>query len=183
MAKRIDETIPRRCKICDIIKQPEKFPKINKRKDGTHGRGVMCMLCKSREAEKYYKTHAGPAEKRRIRRKKSQKGYYSRLPLGLVLMRKKIYGAWKKAELGGWKPCDISPEELLSSFTGYCFVCSIPEIECIQKLHMDHNHETGEFRGWLCNKCNASIGIMRESPELLLRLAEYVEQGGLICNG
>ena len=25
-------------------------------------------------------------------------------------------------------------------------------------MHMDHDHKTDLFRGWLCNQCNTAIG-------------------------
>src|ERR1700742_4590865 len=30
-------------------------------------------------------------------------------------------------------------------------------------LHLDHDHTTGKFRGWLCNKCNAGIGMLGDT--------------------
>jgi len=44
-----------------------------------------------------------------------------------------------------------------------------------QKTHMDHCHTTGIFRGLLCSDCNVAIGILRDSPETLRRLAAYLE--------
>ena len=41
-------------------------------------------------------------------------------------------------------------------------------------MHMDHNHETGRVRGWLCSHCNTALGLMRESVLLLLKLAWYL---------
>lgn len=38
----------------------------------------------------------------------------------------------------------------------------------------DHDHRTGEFRGWLCQRCNRVLGSVKDSPELLLRLARYL---------
>lgn len=39
-------------------------------------------------------------------------------------------------------------------------------------LHLDHDHATGEFRGWLCAKCNTGLGLLGDSIEQLeMRLA------------
>jgi hypothetical protein len=39
-------------------------------------------------------------------------------------------------------------------------------------LHLDHDHSTGEFRGWLCAKCNTGLGLLGDSIEQLeMRLA------------
>lgn len=42
----------------------------------------------------------------------------------------------------------------------------------------DHNHETGEPRGWLCDRCNKVLGLVRDDIGLLHRMAEYLEWGG-----
>ena len=39
----------------------------------------------------------------------------------------------------------------------------------------DHNHETGQFRGWICHPCNVILGLAKDSPEALRRLANYLE--------
>ena len=39
--------------------------------------------------------------------------------------------------------------------TKYCEICKC-DFDTIQKM-MDHNHETGEFRNILCNKCNTNL--------------------------
>lgn len=38
----------------------------------------------------------------------------------------------------------------------------------------DHNHKTGEFRGWLCNRCNRVLGLCADNPSLLAGLASYL---------
>ncbi|RVN04091.1 endonuclease domain-containing protein [Sinorhizobium meliloti] len=42
----------------------------------------------------------------------------------------------------------------------------------------DHNHATGEFRGWLCARCNMVLGRVGDSSELLKSLADYVASNG-----
>lgn len=46
-------------------------------------------------------------------------------------------------------------------------------------LGVDHNHETGKIRGLLCNKCNCAIGLARNSPAHLYRLASYLVRAGV----
>jgi hypothetical protein len=40
--------------------------------------------------------------------------------------------------------------------------------------YVDHCHKTGKIRGLLCNGCNVSLGRLRDDPETLRRLADYV---------
>lgn len=48
------------------------------------------------------------------------------------------------------------------------------------KICFDHDHSKGEktkesFRGWICTRCNITLGYTKDSPELLRRLADYLE--------
>lgn len=42
--------------------------------------------------------------------------------------------------------------------------------------HIDHNHSTNEFRGWLCNKSNAGLGMFNDDLTLILRAADYLRR-------
>lgn len=42
---------------------------------------------------------------------------------------------------------------------------------------VDHCHTTGRIRGLLCNLCNVGLGALRESPSLLSKAIEYLEDG------
>jgi 5-methylcytosine-specific restriction endonuclease McrA len=42
--------------------------------------------------------------------------------------------------------------------------------------HVDHCHKTGKVRGLLCSNCNTALGLMQDSPELMLRAAAYVSR-------
>lgn len=41
---------------------------------------------------------------------------------------------------------------------------------------LDHDHKTGEFRGWLCDDCNGALGKVFDNPATLRKLAEYLER-------
>lgn len=57
---------------------------------------------------------------------------------------------------------------------GYaCAICHTP-FESPRALRYDHNHETGRFRGFLCQGCNTGIGQLRDHPAVLVRAAEYL---------
>jgi len=39
---------------------------------------------------------------------------------------------------------------------------------------IDHCHKTNEFRGWLCHKCNRSLGGFNDDVELLNKAINYL---------
>lgn len=43
-------------------------------------------------------------------------------------------------------------------------------------LHLDHDHDTGAFRGWLCRKCNTSIGALGDNIAGLERAIAYLKR-------
>lgn len=43
------------------------------------------------------------------------------------------------------------------------------------RAHIDHNKETREINGVLCQHCNHAKGQARDSAEICRRLADYIE--------
>jgi hypothetical protein len=43
---------------------------------------------------------------------------------------------------------------------------------------VDHNHTTGSVRGLLCDRCNRVLGRVDDTPDLLRRMAAYLESHG-----
>jgi Recombination endonuclease VII len=41
---------------------------------------------------------------------------------------------------------------------------------------VDHCHVSGVFRGWLCSKCNAGIGMLGDSIDGLMKAVRYLER-------
>jgi len=48
--------------------------------------------------------------------------------------------------------------------------------EVPQRLCVDHNHQTGEVRGLLCQKCNTGIGNMKDSIKILSQAILYLKK-------
>ncbi len=40
---------------------------------------------------------------------------------------------------------------------------------------LDHDHETKEARGWVCQDCNTALARMHDSPDTARRMVEYLE--------
>lgn len=57
-----------------------------------------------------------------------------------------------------------------------CPICKKTTIVGISKIVLDHNHHTGEVRGWLCESCNTGIGRFDDDPELIQRGIDWVAQ-------
>jgi hypothetical protein len=43
---------------------------------------------------------------------------------------------------------------------------------------IDHNHDSGEFRGVLCTNCNSLLGMARDSKFILEAAIDYLETNG-----
>ena len=46
----------------------------------------------------------------------------------------------------------------------------------VEALHLDHDHATKEFRGWLCRSCNTSLGGLGDNVDGLRRAIAYLER-------
>ncbi len=44
------------------------------------------------------------------------------------------------------------------------------------KLSLDHDHETDELRGWLCQTCNVAIGSLGDNIEGVARALDYLKR-------
>lgn len=49
-------------------------------------------------------------------------------------------------------------------------------------MHLDHDHRTGEFRGWLCHHCNVGIGNLGDSMAGLQMAMKYLRRASASGN-
>lgn len=59
-----------------------------------------------------------------------------------------------------------------------CAICGEPPkpdgVRAASRLHVDHDHTTGQLRGLLCNHCNRGIGAFRDRPDLMELAISYL---------
>ena len=145
------------CTKCKETKPISEFHKARNRKSGHH---TWCKSCVKVNSKKRYDSEEHYEKRKEWRRK-------NRFVYALTFSR-------AHAKKRGYVPCSATPEELKAAFTGKCGLCGCPEVECNTQLHMDHCHETGELRGFLCARCNMGIGYFKNSEELLIDALHYL---------
>lgn len=69
----------------------------------------------------------------------------------------------------------ITPKELFDTYERQEECCAICNKHIkISESAIDHNHETEEFRGVLCKKCNRALGLFEDSPTILKNALDYL---------
>lgn len=48
-------------------------------------------------------------------------------------------------------------------------------VRAASRLHVDHDHMTGQVRGLLCNHCNRGLGAFKDKPHLLELAINYLK--------
>lgn len=73
----------------------------------------------------------------------------------------------------------LSPKqysELYLKQGGKCAICGSQLSKDKEYFDVDHNKETGEVRGLLCNSCNRGLGCFKDNPESLEKAIEYLKE-------
>ena len=71
---------------------------------------------------------------------------------------------------------DIDYSAVLQEQNGRCAICGVDSNSIGRRLSIDHNHESGAFRGLLCHNCNVLLGHAKDSPDLLRKAICYLLQ-------
>lgn len=76
------------------------------------------------------------------------------------------------------------PSEMRKKFTKIKpylekFICPVCEKKTIpgltSKIVLDHNHESGEPRAWICDSCNTGLGRFKDNINILKKAIKYLE--------
>lgn len=69
----------------------------------------------------------------------------------------------------------IKEEDYLQMLEAQHGCCAICKVRLAKRVHVDHDHETGNVRGLLCERCNIGLGYFSDSPERMRDAALYIE--------
>ena len=135
---------------------------------------VLCSSCKRQEAREYGLSHLA-----------ERKAYHEKWIIAnritLKARRRAHYLAHKKeSNLATRKThirmkYGITLEEydaMLSSQKNICLICGT--YISGRNAHLDHCHKTHKLRGFLCNNCNAGLGMFKDSKLLLTSAIAYL---------
>jgi len=84
------------------------------------------------------------------------------------------YKSVRKNKLAQYGMTSKEYDDLLLHQNGKCAICRKSPTSK-KRLAVDHNHDTGEIRGLLCSSCNLMIGNAKNSPFVLERAINYLE--------
>lgn len=163
-----------RCYTCCVVKPVSEFKTYNDPKQPINGwrYHTQCREC-AKSASRAYGTSDRERRNARLRdwRRRNPKAA-SKKDLRAHLQA--IYG--------------ISIQEREAIFASQGWLCAICDRKV--RLVLDHNHQTGELRGGLCNRCNVRLGFIereadvaaaakRTAPDDVMAVLRYL---GLLCD-
>jgi len=111
---------------------------------------------------------------------RSEAGRYESIPLDDSEIQKYYIEGWALERIAEefkvsaglvWKHVKIIFAEeialLEAELSRQCGICATPENPSGRLLSLDHNHTTGEFRGYLCIRCNFMVGRLEQEGSQL----------------
>lgn len=66
-------------------------------------------------------------------------------------------------------------DQILTRQASVCPICATALDD--RNAVVDHDHTTGRVRGVLCQRCNRTIGLLRDDPALIRKAAAYLRAG------
>lgn len=67
---------------------------------------------------------------------------------------------------------DVQRLEAQEATQTACAICD----DATAKLYIDHNHQSGRFRGLLCSNCNSGLGLFQDDIVRLARAITYLNK-------
>ena len=135
------------CTKCNETKEHTEF--------GLHSgrRRSRCKSCEVKEASEWFhnSTPQQMTRRLRLRRERERDKRANQSPEQRVMARTKARKANRRSKYG----FDIDEDRLYSEQEGKCAICR--KSKSLEKLELDHDHETGRLRGFLCKNCNFKL--------------------------
>ncbi len=76
---------------------------------------------------------------------------------------------------------DVTLDDLHLHLENHEWKCNICGSDIRHKKQcVDHDHDTGQFRGILCDACNRGMGLLKDDPNTLLYALSYLKDHGKV---
>lgn len=143
----------KQCIRCDVVKSVDEFPKNSSTKSGVRPDCKVCNRLKNKEY--YQRNKEAIGAKAKAFNKTDHRRAYARKYQAQRARR------LRDQEAGRPRPL-------------YCEICNGYQ----RRICFDHDHHSGAFRGWICDRCNRVLGLCGDDPRLFWALAVYVRERG-----
>ena len=174
----LSEDMTKECRVCKrTLPLLTGFHKWTVNKDGHKNK---CKVCTIKATMEYDKKHPG---KRKVRDKKYRDKHKKEASAFSKAWLKKHPEKKLEYAMNGYKRhlrvkfgLTIQDyDDMYIEQGGCCAICGVHQSETQKRLCIDHNHETGNVRGLLCDRCNTSIGKFNDDINLLRNAIKYLE--------
>lgn len=83
----------------------------------------------------------------------------------------------QRRRVAAWRERKFAKQELLMGRPrpDCCELCNERPNGHHKIILYDHCHKTNAPRGWLCDRCNKTLGLVKDDPNLLRKMATYLE--------
>jgi len=95
-------------------------------------------------------------------------------PTGIKKFRNRQFKAYGVINQDGSPFSSVDFDREYQIQQGRCKVCGKHQTELRARLHVDHDHGTGVFRGLLCSNCNHALGFVHDDVLVLDKLKSYL---------
>lgn len=147
-------------KTCVTCKKKKPLTDFYRKKNRRDGRRSDCKACGKRSVQKWEREN--PTKVRRTNNKSVQKHREGKFNTN----------TWK------CRGIDFTQEKYetrLKKQAGVCAICKRPNPSKKKRFALDHNHDTGQVRGVVCDRCNLIVGIIEKDPTIIKASLQYLE--------
>ena len=156
-------------KVCSKCGKEKPVSEFSKDKNSSDGYTYQCKECRNAKYREYYHANSEKMKEKREKTKEYRKEYYNDPERKFAYRKRYIEREF------GIKYEDY--DKMLEEQRGVCAICGKPETKPNAKyLAVDHNHETGEVRGLLCNNCNRALGLLKDNVDVLQNAINYLKK-------